>query len=191
MSTSPLLLDLPEWIESSRLRLRAPRKGDGAALNTAILESWSSLHQWMPWAREQPSVFESEENVRRMAAAFLARTDLPLFMFLSDGQTFVGATGLHRMNWSVPRFEIGYWIRSSFEGQGYVAEAVTRLTAFALKELGAARIEIHCSQRNVRSQRVAERCGYLREGTLRNHRREPSGELGHTIIFSCVPSEGA
>lgn len=134
---------------------------------------------------------QSEQLVRERHAAFLARTDLPMHIFLSDRRTYVGGTGLHRMDWSVPRFEIGYWIRSSFEGRGYVSEAVRALTRFALRSLGAQRIEIHCSHRNVRSQRVAERCGFVLEGRLRNQAREPDGQLRDTFVYSLVPEDAA
>ncbi|HEX7843815.1 MAG TPA: GNAT family N-acetyltransferase, partial [Kofleriaceae bacterium] len=149
----PVLLDLPEVLETDRLILRPPRRGDGPAMNEAILETFESLHRWMPWATARPSVDETEAHVRRSAASFVARTSLPMLIVRRDSQAFVGATGLPRMDWSVPRFEIGYWIRQRCEGQGYMSEAVAALTRFAFTTLAAARVEIHCSHRNVRSQR--------------------------------------
>ncbi|MGH2900558.1 MAG: GNAT family N-acetyltransferase, partial [Solirubrobacteraceae bacterium] len=102
-----------------------------------------------------------------------------------------GGTGLHRMNWAVPQFEIGYWVRRTHEGQGYVSESVRALSRFALATLAAQRVEIHCSHRNARSQRVAERCGFVLEARLRNHLREPDGELRDTMIYSLVPDDPA
>lgn len=191
MEQRPVLIDLPDVIETERLVLRAPRPGDGAAINAAILETWDTLQRWMPWARERPSVAESEEVARQMSAAFVTRTDLPMVVFRKDSRTYVGGTGLHRMDWAVPRFEIGYWVRRSCEGQGYVSEAVTALTRFAFATFGAHRIEIHCSHRNVRSQRVAERCGYILEGRLRNHGRETTGELRDMLVYALVADDAA
>ena len=187
---SPVLLDLPDAIDTERMQLRSPMPGDGAALNAAILDTWDALHRWMPWARERPSVDESETHARTARAAFLTRADLSMLMVLRDG-TVIGGTGLHRMNWAVPQFEIGYWVRRTHEGQGYVSETVRALSRFALVTLGAQRVEIHCSHRNVRSQRVAERCGYVLEGRLRNRLREPDGELRDTLIYSLVPDDPA
>jgi RimJ/RimL family protein N-acetyltransferase len=112
-------------------------------------------------------------------------------MFLHDRKTVVGGTGLHRMDWSVPRFEIGYWVRRTHEGQGYAAEAVRALTRFAFNTLKSERVEIHCSHRNARSQRVAERCGFLLDGRLRNHGREPTGELRDMLVYSLVATDAA
>jgi RimJ/RimL family protein N-acetyltransferase len=191
MEQRPVLINLPDVIETERLILRAPRPGDGAAINEAILETWDVLHRWMPWARERPSVAESEEIARQMSAAFVTRADLPLMVFHKDSRTYVGGTGLHRMDWAVPRFEIGYWVRRSCEGQGYVSETVTALTRFAFATLGAQRVEIHCSHRNLRSQRVAERCGYVLEARLRNHGRETTGELRDKLVYALVPDDAA
>ncbi|HEX2690569.1 MAG TPA: GNAT family N-acetyltransferase [Kofleriaceae bacterium] len=191
MSQNPVLLDIPDAIATERLILRSPMPGDGPAMNEAILDTWDALHPSMPWARERPTVDETEEIARRFRAHFITRTDLPMFMFLHDRPAVVGSTGLHRMDWSIPRFEIGYWIRRGYEGQGYVSEAVRGLTRFAFRTLRAQRVEIHCSHRNQRSQRVAERCGFLLDGRLRNHGREATGELRDMLVYSLVPEDPA
>ena len=138
----------------------------------------------------QGSLEDSERHVRTARAAFLTRADLSMLMVVCDG-TVIGGTGLHRMNWDVPQFEIGYWVRRTHEGQGYVSEAVRGLARFALGTLAAQRVEIHCSHRNTRSQRVAERCGFVLDGRLRNHGREPSGELRDMLVYSLVPTDAA
>jgi RimJ/RimL family protein N-acetyltransferase len=95
------------------------------------------------------------------------------------------------MDWAVPRFEIGYWVRRSCKGKGYVTEAVQALVQLAFKKLGAERVEIHCSHLNEPSQRVAERCGFALEGRLRNHKREPDGELRDTLVYALVAGDAA
>ena len=91
--------------------------GDGAKDYAAIAESLEELKPWMPWARQELSVEVQEENMRRARVAFLQRSDLRLLLFLKGTDTLVGSSGLHRIDWSVPKFEIGYWIRTSFTRQ--------------------------------------------------------------------------
>jgi RimJ/RimL family protein N-acetyltransferase len=191
MDRPPVLLDLPDTIETERLVLRSPMPGDGPAMNEAILDTWETLHRSMPWARERPTVAQTEATARQLRASFLLRTDLPMTMVLPDRKTIIGGTGLHRMDWSIPRFEIGYWVRRTHEGHGYVSEAVTALARFAFRTLEAQRVEIHCSHRNTRSQRVAERCGFVLEGRLRNHGREATGELRDMLVYALVPGDAA
>jgi RimJ/RimL family protein N-acetyltransferase len=186
---SPTLLVLPDGFETQRLQIRSPLPGDGPEVNAAILESWPSLSRWMPWAREQPTVEQTEASVRRARCAFLERSDLRLHLFLKGTDTLVGSSGLHRIDWTVPKFEIGYWCRTRFEGQGYISEAVRGITAFAFETLGAHRLEIRCDSSNLRSRRVAERAGFHLEGELRSNARGPAGQLKNILVFSQIPEE--
>jgi len=113
----------------------------------------------------------------------LTREDLWLLLFLKGTHTLVGGSGLHRIDWDVPRFEIGYFVRQRFAGQGYITEAVRGIAHFAFETLGARRVEIHCDERNERSRRVAERAGFELEATLRNHSVAPDGRLRDTLIY--------
>lgn len=182
-----ILRDFPHSFDTARLTIRCPMPGDGPALNAAILESLEELRPWMPWAKTAPTLEESEIHVRKNHAKFLAREDMPLLLFLKGTNTVIGGSGLHRMDWSVPRFEIGYWLRSSFARQGYMTEAVAGITEFAFEVLGAKRVEIRCDANNVRSAAIPQRLGFTHEGTLRHDdRHHLSGELRDTMIFAKV-----
>lgn len=99
----------------------------------------------------------------------------------------IGLSGMHHINWTVPAVEIGYWVRTSMAGQGYVTEAVRTITRFAFDVLGAQRVEIRCDERNERSAAVARRAGFTLEGILRNERRHHlSQELRNTMVFAAI-----
>jgi RimJ/RimL family protein N-acetyltransferase len=185
----PILRDFPESFETERLLIRCPMPGDGAEVYAAVSESLDELRPWMPWARERLTADVEEENMRRARAAFLERRDLTLLLFLRGTGTLVGGSGLHRIDWSVPRFEIGYWCRTRFAGQGYITEAVRGITGFALDHLGAKRVEIRCDSLNRRSARVAERRGFRLEGELRNAELGADVEPRNTLVFSMLPEE--
>lgn len=185
----PILLDLPEQLTTDRLTLRPPRAGDGARINAAVVESARELAQWMPWARPIPSPRDTELWVRNSAVKFLARQDLNFSLYLKGTDTFVGSCGMPRLNWDVPTFEIGYWLRTSQCGKGYMHEAVEAVTRFAIEHLKARRIEIRCDDHNVRSARVAERAGFTLEGTLRSDARsggDPT-KLRDTRVYAFIP----
>jgi RimJ/RimL family protein N-acetyltransferase len=185
VDTPPILRDFPSRFESGRLVIRRPEPGDGAELNAAVRESWDDLHEWMPWAVRRPTVEESEEVVRRWHAKFVEREDLLFLFFLKDEPTLVGAGGLHRIDWRVPSFDVGYWRRAGFERRGYVTEAVVGLVDFAVRHFGARRIVVTCDAENVRSAAVARRAGFALESTRRNDRRHHhSGELRDTLVFA-------
>lgn len=188
-SREPILRDFPESFETERLLVRSPLPGDGPEMHAAVNESLDELTSWLDWPKNHATVEDSEANVRRARVRFLERTDLMLLLFLKGTGTLVGASGLHRIDWSVPRFEIGYWCRTRFAGRGYVTEAVRGIAAFAFRELGAKRVEIRGDSLNERSARVAERAGFALEGELRNAEVGPVGEPRNTLIFSMTPAE--
>lgn len=188
INTDPILLDIPESFESERLLIRAPLWGDGTAINEAVKESIEELRPWMPWAQNIPTIEESEGGIRRSRLQFLERKDLRLLLVLKKTGQIVGSSGLHRIDWQSRKFEIGYWVRTSFEKQGYVTEAVHAITNYAIQELLANRIEIRCDSRNSRSAQIAERSGFALEGILRNDKCDVDGSLRNTMIFSKIRS---
>ena len=182
----PILRDVPEQIDTDRLLIRPPRLGDGAGINVAIRESFDELKPWMPWAQEIPSVEQSEIFARESAARFARREDLPLLLFERGSGELVGASGLHRIDWSVPSFEVGYWCRTSCTGRGYISEAVRGICRMAFTSLSATRFEARMDDGNERSWRIAERLGFTLEGILRRDTRAPSGEVRDTRVYSIV-----
>ena len=183
----PILLDLPEVIETTRLDIRPPMPGDGKKLFDAKVESHGELSKWLPWAVEEPTLEESETYVRKAYSNWIVREDLPLFLFKKDDQTLVGASGLHPIDWNVPSFEIGYWQRTSSCGLGYMTECVERLTEFALEHLGARRIQIRVDKENDRSRKVPEKLGYTLEGVCKGDSVRVGGtELRDTLVYAKI-----
>lgn len=182
----PILLDFPYSFETERLIIRGPLPTDATRLREAVVESQAELKPWMPWAVEVPSQEDYEVRVREGRLKFLGREDLWMMLLLKDDETCVGGSGLHRIDWSVPKFEIGYWVRTRFAGQGYITEAVNGIAAFAFATLGAQRVEIRCDVKNERSAAVARRAGFTLEGTFHSDARDPFGELRDTYIFARI-----
>jgi RimJ/RimL family protein N-acetyltransferase len=175
---------LPEWIETDRLRIRGPAESDAEVVLAAIRETFEALRPWMEWAQRIPTLAEERARIAAARAAFAAGDDLRLFAFERASGALVVASGLHRPDWDVPSFGTGYWVRAGYGGRGYVTEACRAITQAAFAALGAERVEIRCHDRNVRSWRVAERAGFTLEGVLRNERRHLDGTLRDTRVYA-------
>ncbi len=186
----PVLIDVPERIDTERLILRCPRRGDGAAVNAAVIASLEELSPWMPWAGAVPTLEESEAHCRRQQGRFILREDLVMLIFERDASggegEFVGGAGLHRIDWTLRRFEIGYWRKTGHAGRGIVTEAVTALARMAFDDLDARRVEIRMDDNNVRSQKVAERAGFTLEALLRFDSVSPADEPRSTRVYARV-----
>jgi len=103
---------------------------------------------------------------------------------------YLGGIGL-RTDWQALVFEIGYWLRSTVTGHGYISEAVRLLARFTFEELGANRLMIRCDARNDRSRHVPERLGFPLEARLRNDALDPAGQPRDTLVFALIPEDYA
>jgi RimJ/RimL family protein N-acetyltransferase len=163
----PILREFPEEFTTERLLIRKPLPGDGKAVYEAMQASLNELKPWMPWAHTNQSVQDVEANIRDSIAKFITREDLRLHLFNKETGEFIGSSGLHRINWDIPKFEIGYWIDSRFTGRGYITESTDAITKFAFTELNAKRVEIRCDSKNIKSRAIPEKLGFTLEGILK------------------------
>jgi ribosomal-protein-serine acetyltransferase len=186
---SSFLADIPAHIpmpiRTPRLLIRPILPEDASALNLAALESFADLTQWLPWAEHRPSLADSEKFARESYAKWLLREQLRMSIFDSKGKNFLGCLGLYCIDWKIPKFEIGYWLRTSGTGQGYMTEAINALTRYAFAELKAKRLEIRCDFDNHKSAKIATRLGFHFEAHLKCHALKPHGQgITDTLIFA-------
>lgn len=184
------LIPLFEELRGPRVVVRPYRLEDADELFAAVEESRQHLWPWLPWVTQHQTVEDTRDFILRTQAKWLLREDdLTVGFFEASSGRYLGGSGLHIRGWDVPAFEIGYWIRASAEGHGYVAETVKLLTDFAFTSLDAQRVMIRCDARNARSAAVAERLGFVREALLRNDMRDANGEVRSTLVFSLTPDD--
>jgi RimJ/RimL family protein N-acetyltransferase len=87
----------------------------------------------------------------------------------------LGSVSLHRINDVQRDAGIGYWTLPEARGRGVAPQAVDVVSRWAFAGLGLERIELCHAAGNPASCRVAEKAGYLYEGTLRQGYRYGDG----------------
>ena len=191
MSTTKFraLIPMFEELHGERVIIRPYRESDAQDVFEAVGESRDHLRPWLPFADAHQTVEETRDWIIHQVAAWLLREDMTLGMWEVATYRYLGGTGFHPHDWDIGYFEIGYWIRASAEGHGYVTEAVRLLTDFVFHTLKANRLEIRCDELNVRSAAIPRRLGFVEEGQLRNLLSAHDGRLRTMIIFSLIPGE--
>jgi RimJ/RimL family protein N-acetyltransferase len=86
------------------------------------------------------------------------------------------------------RGEVGYWLLPEARGKGLATSSVRLISRWALRELQLARLSLLTEPSNERSQRVAERSGFVKEGVLRSY-KEVAGRRVDCVIFSLLPAD--
>ena len=115
----------------------------------------------MNWLDHIPEIEETEANVRKSRANFLLRESFIFFILDKETGAYIGTCSLIRIDWNVRKFEVGYWLRNSASGNGYMTEAVNGLTEYIFDYFAANRVEILCDTLNIASRKVAERCRFI------------------------------
>ena len=175
--------DFPSQFETERLVVRIPREEDTELVYEAIERSIVKLKMFMSWAQQKPTHKNVKENIRKAIAKFMNREELRFHLFIKETNEFVGVLGLQHIDWTIPKFEIGYWIDERWSGRGYMTEAVHSMTLFAFEDLGANRLEIRCDRDNIRSRAVAEKNHFELEGILKQDSRNANT---HQLRDTCV-----
>ena len=186
-----MLLEIPTRIEAKRIYMRKYEAGDGqwyfamSQKNRTHLARYEAENVVMSIENEQ----DAEVMVRELAVEWSARNCFFMGAFDRETDEFVAQIYIGPVNWEVPEFEIGFFVDKDHEGQGYVTEAVRAVMGFIFEHLKASRVRMECDDTNERSLRVAERCGMVREGHIRENKKNTNGRLSGTLWFGLLKKE--
>jgi ribosomal-protein-serine acetyltransferase len=172
---------------NTTVRIRPFRLDDLDAVYSAVIASRSELSPWMPWCHEEYSRAETAEWIEGRPTAW-TRNEEWSFLIVGENDTVLGGCGIHRLDLKNGVGELGYWVRTPSTRQGIATEATRQLCRWAFSEARLRRIEILASVENLRSQRVAEKAGGVREGILR-HRIWLHERPHDCILYSILKGE--
>lgn len=85
------------------------------------------------------------------------------------------------------RASVGYWVAEPFRGRGVGGHALAMASRWALTLADLHRLELYVEPWNQASWRAAERCGYEREGLLREW-QEVGGQRRDMFMYSLLRS---
>ena len=94
-----------------------------------------------------------------VSAAMLADPANPVFT-LRVRDAFAGLIGFKSADSRTRTIEIGYWLRSEYQGRGLMTAAAEALCRMAFGQMGMENVEIKCAAGNLRSNRIPLRLGF-------------------------------
>jgi RimJ/RimL family protein N-acetyltransferase len=166
-------------LRDGALTLRPWRDADIPAIVAACEDP--EILRWLPMIPRPYTVAD--------AVAFVAGEIEPgahQFAIDEDGR-LAGSIAL-RVNEQNATGTLGYWCAPEARGRGIVTRALRLLCRYGFEELDLGRLELIADPDNAASQRVAEKCGFRREGVLRSHLVHADGRRD-SVMFSLLPGE--
>lgn len=134
---------------------------------------------------------ENMEESRKIAKMFIREGDVWALEEKASGRV-IGSLGLHKdkKRPGVPGVKmVGYVLAKEFWGQGRMTEAVKEAMRYAFEEEGLRMLTVYHFPWNDRSRRVIEKCGFRKEGTLRESFVRFDGTLMDEVCYSLTVEE--
>jgi len=183
--------DITIPIETRRLIIRPYRVEDAKWYYWMSLKNKEHLTRY---ESENPIIsIQTEADAEKVIKDFELLWDEQRYrfmgVFLKETNEFVAQIYLGKSNPELPEFVIGYFADIDQTGNGYVSEAVTAVVEELLATDGAHRIQIETDDTNTGSIRVAQRCGFVEEGHLRENKKNVDGTISGTLYFGLLRSE--
>jgi RimJ/RimL family protein N-acetyltransferase len=141
------------------------------------------LGEWMPWVEGTTSIDVQRAWLETVVDQPESLDGCGIFV---DGE-LAGGVGLR---WDPYRIsgEIGYWVRSRYEGRGLATMAAEAFTRLGFEHVGLNRVVIRAGVANTRSRAVPERLGFVREGVERGGGRGLGG-FYDIVVYAMLADE--
>ncbi len=184
------LFDIDTALVAPRTVVRRFREGDGNALYALIQDNFSRLHGHFPNTLEAIRDKENAEwFVRERLADWLLQREYCFGIWDNKNAALIGMIRIFQLDWRAPKGELAYFMDKDFSGKGLMTESLRAVLRFAFHQLQIEKLVIRTLTDNVASQRVARKCGFRREGDLRDDFRLPGGELADTVLLGLTRGE--
>lgn len=171
-------------LRTERLTLRPFAAADVPALHEAGADP--GTRRWLPLP--DPYTAEQARTYALVGAPGARTSGRGLVRAVERDGALVAGLDLKRTDWVARVTEIGYWTHPAHRGTGVMPEAARALAQWALVDQGFERVELRIAPGNAASLRVAEKAGFVREGTARNAGYVHGGRVD-LVIWSLVPSD--
>ena len=151
---------------NDNITMRTLSVSDAKETFSVIDKNRTYLRQWLPWVDATTSDKVTENVILAWESEYQNGAEIVLGIFCDNRH--VGNIGLHSLKKANNSGMIGYWLAAKEQGKGIMTKCVAALIKHGFETLKLNRIYIHCADPNKRSQAVAERLGFIKEGVLRD-----------------------
>ena len=173
-------------MEGRLIRLRGYEKSD----LDALMKWWhdEEVTQFIAGGLFPASTLEEARFIETVAAGKDPANKIFAIETLAE-HSYIGTISLHNINWGCRHAELGMVIgEKDYWGRGYRTDAVLVLLRLAFDKVGLHRVQLHVFDFNERAISCYEKCGFRREGTLRDYWFK-NGKFRDTLLMSILEGE--
>ncbi len=162
-------------LKSEGVYLRFLRRTDARSCYDAICESrtelepYTFLSQLTQCLEDEQRFIENDKQARKLDRSYV------FGIFDSRTKAYIGGVGYLQTSRISRIWEIGYWVRTSRAGCGYATRAIALSLPFVFEKLEAHKVSLRHTIDNDASRHLAERFGFVFEGTQRQEKPRNGG----------------
>jgi ribosomal-protein-serine acetyltransferase len=148
------------------ISLSLPHAEEAEELFSLVDKNRAHLREFLGWVDFSRTASDTKLFIEENLPLWLELHSLHLSIRM--GSKLIGAVGLHQVDFTNRSAFIGYWLDQDHQGMGIMTKSVKALMDYGIKELNLHRMQILCATHNTRSEGVAIRLGFTKEGILKD-----------------------
>jgi RimJ/RimL family protein N-acetyltransferase len=114
------------------------------------------------------------------------RTYFPYIIVDNSNDKIAGFLDLKNIDWNIPKSELGCYIDKDYANKGIATKAFRLFCDFCFAEYKFQKLFLRTHHNNTFARRVAEKCGFEIEGTIRRDYKTTSGEIVDLIYYGRI-----
>lgn len=173
------------YIVSEEITLKILTKHHAAELHNLIDRNRDFLGEWLPWVESKRTVEDMEASIEKWGLRYITDSAINAGIFFKD--ELAGMIAFPEINWSEKKTSFGYWLAPDFERKGIMTKCVKALINHAFQDLELERIEISCTEENVKSRALPEKLGFAQERILYDH-YYLHGKVHNLVVYRLLKS---
>ena len=169
---------------AKRIVVRRFRENEGIKFQQLIQDNNTMIRDVFPATIEACETQASAEVfIRKKIAAWLLNEQYCFGIWDNQSAEMIGFIEIFSVDWRVPKAELAFFVDRDFKEKGLMTEALQVVIAFAFEQLKLEKLGLRVPVDSYAAQRLAKKCGFFREGDLRNEFRNESGALADAMLF--------
>lgn len=169
-------------LKTERLLLRRILMEDAQALFE--MRSDERVMQFLDRPRAK-TIADAENLIRLIDHDIDSNIGITWGVSLHGNSRLIGTMGFWNITKAHFRAEIGYLLHPDFQGKGLMMEAAKKTIDFGFREMRLHSIEANINPNNLRSAKMLEKCGFVKEAHFRENYYY-DGKFLDSVIYSLL-----
>ncbi len=145
-----------------------------------------NLTPWLPWIDDHQTIEDTLFMIQRALGQYTRGEGLLAGIWHQE--RLVGLVGHTYPDLDNTSAQITIWLDERYRRRGIALRALRSFVRHSFDDMGFKRLEFRCGTHNTRAMILAERMGFVREGTLRQALQTEKGRAP-MAVYGLVPGD--